>query len=91
VKDEGIKRQMVGLRLIDRGIARHGYPLFAADGSRIGEVTSGTQSPISKEAIAMAYVTTPYAPIGSTIFVEIRGQKLKAEVVKTPFYQRKKT
>lgn len=84
-KAEGVTRKLVGFELVDRGIPRHGYGLVDADGGRIGEVTSGTMSPMRKIGIGLGYVQTMYAAIGTEIFVEVRGRKLKAVVVKPPF------
>jgi aminomethyltransferase len=70
-----------------RGIARHGYPVMA-DARPTGIVTSGTQSPSLGEAIAMAHVATADAEPGTMLDVEIRGQRVPAEVVALPFYQR---
>ena len=87
VAREGVTRRLVGLVMRGRGIARHGYPVHAGD--RItGVVTSGTQSPSLGEAIAMAYVATADAAPGTMLDVEIRGQRVPAEVVPLPFYRR---
>ena len=78
-----------GLKLLERGIPRHGYAVFDASGQdEIGEMTSGTQSPSLKQAIGIAYVTLPHAAVGSKVTVDIRGAKIPAEVVPTPFYKR---
>lgn len=88
-KKAGLKRGLVGLKLLERGIPRHGYAVFDATGQeRIGEVTSGTQSPSTKLAVGIAYVTLPHAAVGSKVSVDIRGAKIPAEVVPTPFYKR---
>jgi aminomethyltransferase len=87
VKSEGPKRKLVGFEMVDRGIARHGYPVVK-DGKKIGEVTSGTMGPSIDKAIGMAYVPAELSGIGTEIDVEIRGKPVKAKVVKTPFYQR---
>lgn len=88
-KAAGLKRGLVGLKLLERGIPRQGYAVFDAAGhERIGEMTSGTQSPSTKLAIGVAYVTLPHAAVGSRLTVDIRGQKIPAEVVPTPFYKR---
>ncbi|MFI3287827.1 MAG: glycine cleavage system aminomethyltransferase GcvT [Rikenellaceae bacterium] len=87
LKAEGISRKLVGLEMIDRGIARHGYDIKDAEGNVIGVVTSGTQAPAVKKAIAMAYVPKAYSKAGSEVFVDIRGRQLRAVVVKTPFYK----
>lgn len=84
-KADGVSRKLVGFVMTDRGIARHGYPILNAAGEKIGEVTSGTQSPTLGKAIGMGYVQTAYAPIGSEIFIEIRNNPVKAMVVKIPF------
>lgn len=87
VAREGVTRKLVGLVLRGRGIARHGYPIHARDGSA-GVVTSGTQSPTLGEAIAMGYVATADSEPGTMVEVEIRGQRVPAEVVALPFYRR---
>jgi aminomethyltransferase len=88
-KEADLKRQLVGIKLLERGIPRHGYGVFTADGqTRIGELTSGTQSPSTKEAVGIAYVAKEHAATGSRLTVDIRGQKIPAEVVPTPFYKR---
>jgi aminomethyltransferase len=87
-KEAGLSRRLRGLVLKERGIARHGYPLLDADGQNIGEVTSGTMAPHLGKAIAIAYVAAAHAKFGTEIFVEVRGRKLAAEVVKLPFYKR---
>jgi aminomethyltransferase len=87
VAREGITRQLVGLVMRGRGIARHGYPVHSGERAT-GQVTSGTQSPSLGEAIAMAYVATADAAPGTMVDVEIRGQRVPAEVVALPFYHR---
>lgn len=87
LKVEGVKRRLVGFEMIDRGIARHGYEVADAEGNIIGLVTSGTQGPSVKKAIGMAYVATGHNKVGSEIYVIVRGKKLKAQVVKMPFYK----
>ena len=84
-KKEGVTRKLVGFELVDRGIPRHGYDLLNAEGEKIGEVTSGTMSPLRKVGIGMGYVKQSYAALGSEIFVSVRNRKLKAVVVKPPF------
>ena len=86
-KEAGVARKLVGIKLLERGVPRHGYPIVDADGNAVGEVTSGTMAPSLNEAIGMAYVPTVSAAPGSTVFVEIRGKALKAEVVSLPFYK----
>ena len=77
-------RRLVGLEL-ERGIAREGYGLFL-DGERVGEVTSGTVSPLTKKSIAMGWVDAAYANVGQTLTVEIRGRRVPATVADPPFY-----
>ncbi|WP_028545295.1 glycine cleavage system aminomethyltransferase GcvT [Paenibacillus taiwanensis] len=86
-KQEGLKRKLVGLEMIDKGIARAHYPVYA-DGKQIGEVTTGTQSPTLKRNLALALIDTKYAELGTELNVEIRGKQLKAQVIKAPFYKR---
>jgi len=87
VSRDGPAKRLVGLRLTARGIARHGYPVWAGD-RRTGVVTSGTQSPTLNAAIAMAYVAPGDAEPGTIVDVEIRDQRVAAEVVALPFYRR---
>ena len=87
VARDGVGRKLVGMVIRGRGIARHGYPIHAGD-RLTGEITSGTQSPTRGEAIAMGYVATADAEPGTMIDVEIRGQRVPAEVVALPFYRR---
>jgi aminomethyltransferase len=88
IKAEGPKRKLVGFEMVDRGIARHGYPVVK-DGKKIGDVTSGTVGPTIDKAIGIAYVPAEMAAVGTTLEIEIRGKATKAAVAKTPFYQRK--
>jgi len=86
----GLKRTLVGLEMIERGIARDGYKVLDDNGREIGYVTSGSFAPFLKKNIALAYVRPEYGAVGSEAKVEIRGQGLKARVVPTPFYKRPK-
>lgn len=88
LKAEGLKRALVGLEMVERGIARDGYRCLDEAGNAIGVVTSGSPSPTLGKNIALAYVTPSMTGLGTEIFVEIRGQKVKAVVVATPFYKR---
>jgi aminomethyltransferase len=81
------RKKLVGLVVRGRGIARHGYEVFAGD-RRTGIVTSGTQSPTLGEPIAMAYVTPSDSEPGTIVNVAIRDQRVPAEVVPLPFYRR---
>jgi aminomethyltransferase len=83
-------KTLIGLEMIDRGIARDGYKILDSTGREIGYVTSGSPAPFLKKNIALAYVPPQHAAIGNTLLVEIRGQGVKAQVVPTPFYKRPK-
>jgi aminomethyltransferase len=89
----GPERTLIGLEIVERGIARDGYPVALPDGTRIGQVTSGSPAPFLKKNIAMALVAQDnaagYAP-GTELAVEIRNQLVKAVVVALPFYKRPK-
>ena len=85
IKTNKPTKKLVGFELIDRGIPRQHYPICTADGTVIGEVTSGTQSPSLNKAIGMGYIASEHAAAGSEIYVEVRGKLLKAVVVKIPF------
>src|SRR3979490_373225 len=89
-KSGGLSRTLVGLEMIDRGIARDEYCCCNEAGEAIGVVTSGSPSPTLGKNIALAYVPSAYSAVGTVLYVEIRGQKCKAQVVPTPFYKRPK-
>lgn len=86
-KEAGIKRKLIGFEMIDRGIPRHDYAIVDENGNQIGVVTSGTQSPSLQKAIGMGYVSKEFAKEGTEIYVDIRSNKIKAKVVKFPFYK----
>lgn len=86
-KQAGVSKKLVGFEMIDRGIPRHDYPIVDADGNTIGKVTSGTQSPSLQKAIGMGYVDNAFAKEGTEIFISIRDNKIKAKIVKPPFYK----
>lgn len=83
-KEEGVKKKLVGFKMIDRGIPRHDYPIKDTAGNVIGKVTSGTQSPMLGIGIGLGYVSTELSNAGSEIFIDVRGKALKAVVSKTP-------
>jgi aminomethyltransferase len=89
-KAAGLKRTLVGLEMIDRGIARDEYSCFIESGHAVGVITSGSPSPTLGKNIALAYVPPALSAVGTTILVEIRGNKYRAKVVPTPFYKRPK-
>jgi aminomethyltransferase len=84
-KAEGVLRKLVGFEMIDRGIPRKDYDLVNAEGEKIGVVTSGTMSPTRKIGIGLGYVKPEYSKSGTEIYIDLRGRKLKAMVVKPPF------
>src|SRR5216683_2020117 len=86
----GLRRTLVGIEMVDRGIARDEYCCCDKAGEPIGVVTSGSPSPTLGKNIALQYVPPSYAAVGAILYVEIRGQKCKAQVVATPFYKRPK-
>jgi len=89
-KAEGLKRTLVGLEMVERGIARDGYKVLDEAGKEIGYVTSGSPAPFLKKNIALAYVPPTHAATGMRVKVEILGQGVGAQVVPTPFYKRPK-
>ena len=84
-KQEGVSRKLVGFEMIDRGIPRHDYEIVNAEGNVIGKVTSGTQAPSLQKAIGLGYVAKEFSKEGSEIYIKIRDNKVKAQVVKFPF------
>ncbi|RSK27821.1 glycine cleavage system aminomethyltransferase GcvT [Bacillus sp. HMF5848] len=88
-KEEGTARKIVGIEMIDKGIPRHGYNVYVGD-QQIGVVTTGTQSPTLKKNVGLVLIADDYTAIDTLVEVEIRGRRLKAKVVATPFYKRAK-
>src|SRR5438094_2318000 len=89
-KAAGLKRTLVGIEPVERGIPRDGYKVQDESGKEIGYITSGSYAPFLKKNIALAYVPPQFSAIGSAVWVEIRGQRVKSQVVPTPFYKRPK-
>jgi len=89
-KAQPLKRTLVGLEMIERGIARDGYKVLNEEGREIGYVTSGSYAPFLRKNIALAYVPLEFANVATALKVEIRGQGVRAQVVPTPFYKRPK-
>src|SRR4026208_831722 len=83
-KENGVKRKLVGFKMVDKGIPRHGYEIKDNVGATIGRVTSGTQSPSLGKAIAMGYVSTAYSQIDTEVYIKVREKLLIAKVVKMP-------
>ncbi|CAM4126861.1 glycine cleavage system protein T [Bacillus manliponensis] len=88
-KENGAPRKSVGIEVIERGIPRSHYPVYIGD-EKIGEVTSGTQSPTLKKNIGLALIDVKYAVVDTEVEIEIRNKRVKAIVVPTPFYKRSK-
>ncbi|OJW17638.1 glycine cleavage system aminomethyltransferase GcvT [Mucilaginibacter sp. 44-25] len=86
-KQAGVDRKLVGFEMIDRGIPRHDYVIVDAEGNEIGKVTSGTQSPSLQKAIGLGYIKSGFAKEGTEIYISIRDNKVRAKVVKPPFYK----
>jgi aminomethyltransferase len=89
-KAAGVKRTLVGLEMVERGIARDGYKVLDLSGNEIGYVTSGSHAPFLKKNIALAYVPVESSAVDNVVAVQIRTQAVKAKVVPTPFYKRPK-
>ena len=88
-KAEGVSRKLVGFEVRDRAIARHGYDAYV-DGRKAGSVTSGTQTPYLKKAIGLAYLPATHTAPGTEFEIDVRGRRVRATVVPTPFYTRSK-
>jgi aminomethyltransferase len=86
-KENGLTRRLRGFELIDRGVPRHGYEITDAEGNTIGEVTSGTMSPMLKKGIGTGYINKGHWAFGNKIYIKVRKKLLKAEIVKLPFYK----
>jgi len=87
-KEEGVSRKLIGFELTERGIPRHDYEIVDKNGNTIGIVTSGTMAPSLGKGIGMGYVSTEFSPVDSTIYIQIRNNKVAAKVVKLPFYKK---
>lgn len=87
-KSEGLKRKVIGFEMVDRGIPRSHYEVFA-EGRKIGYVTTGSFSPTLKKNIGLALIEAEYAKEGTEIEISVRNKNLKAKVVKKPFYTKK--
>jgi aminomethyltransferase len=88
--DAGTDERLIGFELVGRGIPRHGHALCSVDGEAVGEVTSGSFSPTLEKGIGLGYVPVELAQADTEVKVDVRGRKLEARVVKTPFYRRDK-
>jgi aminomethyltransferase len=88
IKAEGVKRKLIGFTLTERRVPRNGYPILDEEGTEIGVVTSGTQSPTMGHPIGMGYVDTPLALVGQTIWIGMGSKKIAAQIVRPPFIKK---
>lgn len=86
-KENGAPRKLVGIEMMERGIPRTHYNVYVGE-EKIGEVTTGTQSPTLKKNVGLALVKREYGELDTEIEVEIRGKRVKAKIIRTPFYKR---
>jgi aminomethyltransferase len=86
----GPKRKLVGLEMVERGIARDGYAVLSLDGEEIGAITSGSPAPFLKTNIAYALLPVGVAASGADVLVQVRANRVRAKQVTTPFYKRVK-
>jgi aminomethyltransferase len=89
VKEDGLKRKLIGIEMVDRGVCRGGYAIYEDD-QQIGVLTSGAPSPTLNKNIGMGYVEASYAIVGKPVYVDIRGKRAAAQIVVLPFYKRPK-
>ena len=89
LKEEGLKKKLVGFEMVDKGIARDHFDVYIND-EKVGYVTSGSPAPFLKKNIGLAFVPTEFAKTGQEITIDVRGKKLAAVIVPTPFYKREK-
>jgi aminomethyltransferase len=86
-KKAGTARKLAGFEVVGRGIARHGYPVFVG-GEASGDVTSGSYAPFLEKSIGLCYLPSARSTVGTDLEVEVRGRRMPARVVSTPFYKR---
>jgi aminomethyltransferase len=86
-KKDGPPRKLVGFEVLGRGIARHGHPVYLGDRMG-GAVTSGTYAPYVKKSIGLCYLPADHAAVGTEFEIDVRGRRVPARVVPTPFYKR---
>ena len=86
-KEEGLTRKLIGFEVTDKGVARDHYPIFI-NGQEAGVVTSGSHAPYLKKNIGLGYLPIENTGIGTEFEVDVRGRRLAAQVVQTPFYKR---
>jgi glycine cleavage system T protein (aminomethyltransferase) len=88
-KEEGLTRKLIGFEVTDKGIARDHHPIFI-DGREAGVVSSGSYAPYLKKNIGLGYLPIEHTGVGTEFEVDVRGRRLAAQVVQTPFYKRSK-
>ena len=88
-KEQGLKRKLVGFEMLDRGVARAGYPVLK-NGEIVGHVTSGTVAPTVGKNLGMALVRADLGPVGTEIAIDIREKPVRAQTISRPFYKRGK-
>jgi aminomethyltransferase len=86
-KENGVNKKLIGFEMIDKGIPRHNYDILDNNGNKIGHVTSGTISPMSRIGIGLGYVKSDFSKKDTNIYIKIRNKHLSAKVVKPPFYK----
>jgi aminomethyltransferase len=89
LKEKGLQKKLVGFEMVDKGIARDHFDVYVGD-EKVGYVTSGSPAPFLKKNIGLAFVPVEFAKTGQEITIDVRGKKLAARVVPTPFYKREK-
>lgn len=87
-KEEGTSRRLTAFELQEKGIPRYGYDILDENDNKIGTVTSGTMSPTLKKAIGLGYVQKPHHKVGTEFYIAVRKKRVKAQVVKLPFYKK---
>jgi aminomethyltransferase len=88
-KTEGTARRLVGIELNDKAIPRHGYPVLSAEGTVIGEVTTGYHTITTDRSVCMALVDSEYAALGTSVQIQIRKKVFPGTVVKKRFYDKR--
>ena len=87
-KEQGLTRKLVGIEILGKGIARHGYDILNDEGEKIGNVTTGYQSPTIGKSVALGLVNIDYSKLGTNVKVQIRKKQVPAIVVKKKFYKK---
>ncbi len=88
-KEQGLKRKLIGIEMVERGVCRGGYSIYEGD-QQIGSLTSGAPSPTLNKNIGMGYVEASHAIVGKPVDIDIRGKRVAAQIVALPFYKRQK-